>query len=206
MTKPPGYHQAAPVPGAYVDATLYPLGLGHGGGTLANIGIGFMLDKVLGLQSQITNPDNTQVKQPTSEQRYALNLSYRIPFSSGGMAAFVVGYGSQHFSITHGTATVDIPDVEYTGVAPQALLRYPIGAKMYLDLDAGAMLLTNAGQIQQNDQYGQATVLGITAEAGIDYMITKSLFARVTGRFETVGLSFKGSGMMSTTRDGDPTT
>jgi len=62
---------------------------------------------------------------------------------------------------------------------------------MYLDLDVGAMCC-RARADPNNDQYGQASVLGITADIGIDYMLTKNIFARVTGRFETVGLTFRG--------------
>ena len=40
---------------------------------------------------------------------------------------------------------------------------------------------------------------------GVDYLITRNIFARAAFRYETIGITFKGDGMLSNARDGDPT-
>ena len=41
---------------------------------------------------------------------------------------------------------------------------------------------------------------------GIDYLITRNIFARAAFRAETIGYTFKGTGALSNARDGDPAT
>src|SRR5262249_21641837 len=91
-------------------------------------------------------------------------------------------------------------------VAPGAFLHYSLGEKLTLGLDGGAMLILKAGSIANADQYGTASVLGFEGNLGIDYMLAKSLFLRVAGRFETVGFKFKGTGTLSNPRDGNAMT
>jgi hypothetical protein len=68
------------------------------------------------------------------------------------------------------------------------------------------MLILGAGQIQNPDQYGPASVLGFEGALGVDYLITRNIFARAAFRAETIGFNFDGTGMLSNARDGDPTT
>mgnify|MGYP006210288641 CR=1 FL=1 len=51
---------------------------------------------------------------------------------------------------------------------------------------------------------GAATVSGFEFEAGADYMLTPSIFARAAFRYQTIGFKFKGDPMSQThTRDTD---
>jgi hypothetical protein len=84
------------------------------------------------------------------------------------------------------------------------MFRYPATPKITLNVDAGILLFTSTGPIQQPTSYGAATVTGFEGTLGGDYMITSNIFARVAFKYETIGFKFKGTGTQTTGRDGDP--
>jgi hypothetical protein len=202
MNKPIGYKQSL-LPGGYVDATFYPLGFSHGGGFLSGLGLNVLFDRVIKVSAQQVAMDGTKVQMPITEQRYKVGAVVRFPFGAGAAAAITVGYGQESFNISRGTTAVDIPNSNYTVVDPGVLLHYPVGDKLSIRADGGVMLVLKAGQIANADQYGTASVLGFEGDLGLDYMVTRSIFVRAAGRFETVGFTFKGTGMLSNSRDGD---
>jgi hypothetical protein len=204
MNKPLGYKQTL-LPGGYVDATFYPLGFSHGGGFLSGLGLNVEFDRVLKVSAQQVAMDGTKVQMPITEQRYKVGAVVRFPFGAGAAAALTAGYGAETFNISRGTNTVDIPNSKYTFVDPGAQLHYPLGDKLSLNVDAGVMLILKAGDITTAQEYGTASVLGFEGDLGLDYMVTHNIFVRAAGRFETVGFTFKGTGMLSNSRDGDAT-
>src|SRR5262249_50748756 len=105
----------------------------------------------------------------------------------------------QEFTIA---ADLDTPNVNYTIWEPGLGVRVPATAHLIFGLDAKAMAITHTGQIQQQSQYGQARVLGYEGALGVDYLFPGGLFARAAFRYETIGFSFKGTGRLTTNRDG----
>ncbi|MEJ7599404.1 MAG: hypothetical protein WKG01_15970 [Kofleriaceae bacterium] len=197
--RPPGY-KGVPAPGLLLDGTIYPLAFGHSNkGMIKNLGLTFMYDKVLLINSK----DAMGAKLDTKAARYAIGAVFRYPFNKSATSP-VIGaqfrYGRQNFTIG---GMADIPNVNYTILDPGVFLRFPISAKVVLNVDAAFMLITNTGAIQKTDEYGPATVSGFEGEFGFDYMVTKALFARAAFRFETIGLTFKGGANKSSNRDAD---
>jgi hypothetical protein len=201
VSKPPGY-KGNPVPGGMLDATIYPLAFGHKRtDLLKNVGLTLMYDRVISLKSKDPASGMTL---PTTESRYAFGAVFRYPFGSGERQPVVgaaLTYGSQSFTIS---GTPDIPNVKYTIIEPTLTFRYPATAKIILNVDAGLLLFTNTGDIQQKTSYGSATVTGFEGTVGADYLITANIFARVAVKYESIGFKFKGTGTQSTGRDGDP--
>jgi hypothetical protein len=183
-----------------LDMTIYPLAVGHKNeGMLKNLGITAMYDKVLVIKSK----DAMGNTLGTSMGRYAFGAAFRYPLGKGATAPVVGGklrYGRQNFTID---GMADIPNVNYTIIDPGAFLRFPLSTKLVFNLDASFMLVSNTGAIQRTDQYGPASVTGFEGAAGFDYVFAKSLFARASFRFETIGMTFKGQGMLTTGRDND---
>jgi hypothetical protein len=132
--------------------------------------------------------------------RHAVGRSATAPVVLGS-----VGYSSQLFSIASG-AQLGTPSVKYSMIEPGAGLRVPVTARIAAGLDARVLLITGTGQIQDLMQYGAASVLGFEGSFGVDYLITRNVFARAAFRYETIGFSFKGNGALSSGRDGDPMT
>ncbi len=195
VNKPPGY-KGVPVAGLLIDATVFPLAIGHEGtGLLKNLGLTAMYDKVL-----VINSKSMGMTLPTSEARYAFGAVFRYPFGSGGMVAASLRYGRQNFTIT---GMVDVPNFNYTIIDPSLMLRYPITQKIVLGANFGFMGILGTGAIQKNDEYGAASVSGFEGEIGGDYMLTKNLFGRAAFKFEAISFTFKGTGAKSTNRDTD---
>ncbi|HEX7842425.1 MAG TPA: hypothetical protein VF469_33360, partial [Kofleriaceae bacterium] len=201
--RPPGY-AGIPVAGAILDATVYPLALGHDrADQLKNLGLELLYDRVLKLNSKDPMTGNVY---STIESRFGLTAVFRHAFGQTATAPVVLGslgYNRQSFNVL---GKVDLPDVKYSIIAPGAGLRFPLNAKLGLGADLKLLIITDAGQIQDPDQYGAATVLGFEGSASADYLIKPNLFVRAALRVETIGYTFKGTGEQTNNRDGMPMT
>jgi hypothetical protein len=195
-SRPAGYKQSVPVPGAFFDITAYPLSYGHQRkDILRHIGATVMFDRVIGLNSK--NPNNG-MKLSSTEQRFAIGAAFRYPLGAGATAPVVgaaLRYGSQKFTIDGMAA---IPNVSYSMFDFTGFFRLPIGPKMILDVNAAALLPMGAGDITLLANYGRAKITGFEGSAGLDYLLMKNIFVRLEGRLETLGYAFLGEGMKST--------
>jgi hypothetical protein len=204
LATPPAY-KGAPVAGVMIDATIYPLAVDHKrGDMLKNLGLDVMYDRVI----SVSTKDAAGKVYASKETRFGIGGVFRYAFNRTATSPVVMGtlgYSSQLFSISSGTL-LGIPSVKYSIIEPGAGLRYPVTSKIIAGLDAKLMLITGTGQIQDPMQYGAASVLGFEGALGVDYLITRNSFARAAFRYETIGLTFNGTGMLSNARDGDPTT
>jgi hypothetical protein len=204
MMKPPGYN-GIPVAGAMLDATLYPLALGHERtGLVSNLGVTLMLDRVL----KISSKNRAGTEFDTLESRYGVGAVFRYPLGHTAMAPVVLGtlgYASQIFRISN-TDQADVPSVRYSIFEPGLGLRYPVTPHVIIGADVKLMLIPTTGQIQEASQYGAASVYGFEGALAADYLVTSNLFVRAAGRFETIGFSFAGNGTQTNTRDGQPDT
>lgn len=195
----PKPYKGVPVAGVLIDATVYPLAVGHKRkDMLKNLGINVMYDKVIKIQSK-----QGTTTLPTSQSHYAFGASFRYPLGKATVGARL-RYGRQAFTIgSAGNVTSEMPNVNYTIVDPAVFLAYEVSPKLTLNVNLGYMAFLNAGAIQKNDAYGAATITGFEGELGGDYSLTKNIFVRAAFRFETIGFKFKGTGAMSTMRDTD---
>lgn len=205
---PPGYKQTVPVPGALIDATIYPLAFGHNKTDITkNIGVNVLFDQVIHINSQITNIDQTTTKLQTTEGNYAFGGVVRFPLGPTMTVTGMARYGRQSFSIAHPSGvTVDMPSTAYSMVEGEGKLQYVFSPQITIDARLGVLVVLNAGNISDPDQYGKTTGFGFETEIGADYMLTKTIFARASVRAESIGLSFNGSGNQTFMRDGDNTT
>ena len=196
----PKPYKGVPVAGVLIDATIYPLAVGHKRrDMLKNIGLTVMYDKVIKINSR-----QGTTTLPTTQARYAFGAAFRYPIGQKLVAGANLRYGRQNFTIsTVGGVSAEIPNVNYTILDPSIFLRLMATPKIILNVNLGFMAFLNTGAIQKNDSYGAATVTGFEGEIGGDYLLTKNIFARASFRFESIGFKFKGSGAMTTGRDTD---
>lgn len=203
-TKPPGY-SGSPVAGVLLDATLYPLAIGHHRtGILKDLGVTVLIDRVLKIDSK----NAAGMVFPTTQFRYAAGVKYRHAFGASATAPVLVAsltYNYQGFEITN-SAMANIPSIDYQSVEPAVGGRLPLTERWSLGLDLGVPLVTDTGEISQPTQYGTAKILGIEGVLAVDYLITRSLFARVAFRYETIVHTFDGNGTQTNAADGDATT
>ena len=213
---PPGYN-GVPVAGAFIDATVFPLAIGHKRkGLVTGLGLALTYDKVLHITSQVRFTDANMTSQiatlPTKASRFSIGAVFRHPFNDSPTSPVIgaeLRYGKQLFSINAslpgGAGVADIPSVDYTAITPSVNFHYPVSTKFELVTSFGVQIISAAGQISQADQYGPASVLGIDFSLGADYAIKQNIFVRAAFNVETIGFSFKGTGTLSNNRDMDPT-
>ncbi len=213
---PPGYN-GVPVAGAFIDATVFPLAIGHKRkGIATGFGLALTYDKVLHVTSQVRYTDANMASQvatlPTKSSRFSIGAVFRYAFNDSATSPVIgaeLRYGKQLFSVNAtlpgGAGVADIPSVDYAAIMPSVNFHYPVSPKLEIITMAGLQLISAAGQISQADQYGPASVLGIDFSLGADYAIKKNIFVRAAFNVETIGFSFKGTGTLSNNRDMDPT-
>jgi len=201
---PPGY-SGSPVPGAYLSGEVYPAAFGGDRGVLANLGVGIVLDRVISLNSAVNDAAGMPVALPTRMWRYGANLRYRHNFGGdeprGISMHGAVGYNTAGFSINKGDApggptSVDVPNVNYKYVDIGIGGRIPIFGQLSFLAEAKFLAPLAAGQIQQPEQYGAASVTGIEGEAVLEYQITSRIHARAGGRLMQLKYSFNGNGTL----------
>lgn len=208
---PPRTYQNAPVPGGRVEGEFYPLALSNPSGALAGLGLGGNYDKTFSLT--LHNQLQPGTAFAADEFRWNVGARYRLAFGhkpTSPTLTFGFDYGHRQFKVDRKNQmdglVIDLPDVQYVGVTPSLTFRLPVAASVALFAGGGSLLALRAGSIQQPEQYGQAKITSIEADAGIDIVFAKRYAVRFTGEFALFGFSFKGNGAMSNARDGDPTT
>jgi hypothetical protein len=101
---------------------------------------------------------------------------------------------------------IDLPDVFYKGFDPGLEFRIPIIKQVALLLGGNAVLVTDTGQIQKLNYYGQAKVTGGQGTAALDIVIAGRVALRISGEYAQFGYAFTGNGQQTYNRDNDPAT
>jgi hypothetical protein len=197
----PAAYEGPVVGGIYATGEIYPLAFQPGQSSLLrNLGVSFVFDRVLKLESAVDDGMDGVVNLPTSQTRYGLGARYRLNLGSSPTSPSLVmgaGYNKLTFEIDRGAAPgaiVDLPNTDYTYLDPGLTLRVPVGDKLAFTVDARLMLFLDAGEIQDPEQYGRAVVTGFDADAAADYRLSERFFVRVGLHLTAVGFDFKGTG------------
>ena len=207
---PKGYSNSV-VPGLRIEAEIYPFAFGNPDGLAAGIGLGALFDQTFLLSLESTVQMGT--KFPVSQRRYSVGPRYRILFGHRETSPSLtvgVGYGHRSFVVDRTALdmgnTLDIPDVDYRGFDPTLVFRLPFTPHIAMSFGAGALLLTGAGSVQTQAQYGQATITGAEGNISLDILITQRIGVKLGFDAAQIGFAFKGNGVQTNDRDGDPST
>ena len=208
---PPGY-RGKTVPGAYLNAEVYPLAFTGQRGIGANLGIGAVFDRVLSLKSAVDDGAGGTTTVPTRESRYGARVMYRHNVGDGPTGLSLVasaGYNKMAFVIAKGQAPdgviVDVPNVVYTYIDPGLGARIPITGRLSALLDARFLAVLDTGEIQKPEQYGTATVTGADLDGALEYGVGDHFLVRAGARVLFMGFAFKGTGAL-TDRDANTMT
>jgi hypothetical protein len=201
--QPQGY-KGKTVPGVYATGELYPASFAGVKGVLANVGVGFVADRVIKLNSSVSDGMDGTALLAAKQSRYGANLRYRHNFGDGPRGVSVwgaVGYNRMTFSIDKAAAPenviVDVPNVAYSYVDPGLGVRVPIAGALSAAVEGKFLAVLGTGEVQTPEQYGAATVTGFDADAALEYAFGDHFLARAGARLIQIGYSFKGNGTLS---------
>jgi hypothetical protein len=206
----------SPVPGARLEAEIYPLAFSNPRSAAAGLGLAAEYDKTLKLNLSTNSMPGVAV--PVKQSHYSIGVRYRLAFGKTETSPTLtlgVGYGKRLFStdrskLTDPTAQADImrdtPETEYTVIDPGLSFRIPLTRMVAFSLGGRGMLITKAGPIQTGSSYGRAKVYGAEGLAAVDVVLGRRFALRFAGEFVQVGFQFTGVGALSNGLDGDTKT
>ena len=207
----PKNYSNAPVPGMRVAGELYPLAFGDPYGVASGLGLGAEYDQTFKLN--LTSSVQMGTAFPVKQTHWSVGLRFRIVFGhkpTRPTLTLMGGYFNQQFIVDRSGLmegnTIDLPDVRYKGFDPGLALRIPIVKALAFVASGQALLVTDAGPIQQPDSYGQARVTAAKAMVGVDILFGGHFGVRLAGEFAQYGFAFTGNGELAKDRDRDPTT
>ena len=200
-----------PVPGARFEAELYPLAFANPKSIAAGLGFAAEYDKTILLTLRTTDEPNVPVK--ANQQSYSFGVRLRFVLGSTDTSPSITlgaGYGKRRFTTDRSglmdVTSLDIPETNYTTIDPGLAIRIPLIKQLALTFGGRALIITDAGPVQQPSSYGRAKVFGAWASGGIDIVLGNRFAIRLVGEFQQVGFAFTGTGDMARNRDMDPET
>ena len=200
-----------PVPGARFEAELYPLAFANPKSIAAGLGFAAEYDKTILLTLRTTDEPNVPVK--ANQQAYSFGVRLRFVLGSTDTSPSITlgaGYGKRRFTTDRSglmdATSLDIPETNYTTIDPGLAIRIPLIKQLALTFGGRALIITDAGPVQQPTSYGRAKVFGAWASGGIDIVLGNRFAIRLVGEFQQVGFAFTGTGDMARNRDMDPET
>ena len=176
---------------AQFEGEVYPLALSGSGGSGAGFGLALAVRKTVGLSIAVPG---TNVSAGIKEGQYSIGPRYRFMFGTTTLAIGVDYWRRYDYADRSALAMpglLDMPDVEYTAVAPGAVVKVAATLKiaLFLGLQVPAMLGT--GPIGAGGSYGKATAVAFEAHGGLDVELATNYGVRFAAMFEQVGLAFK---------------
>jgi hypothetical protein len=209
-TAPKPFNSAA-FPGGRFEGELYPLAMGDARGILAGFGIAGSFDEAVPLT--VHAPTEPTVALKATQRAYSIGLRYRIAFGhtpTSPTLTLGAGYASRTFSVDRtglaNPSALDMPNVDYTLYDPGLAFRLPLGRMFAVTVAGRGLIVADAGQIQQADQYGTATVMGLSGSAGLEVLFGSHVALRVAGEATQISFTFTGNGALSNNRDGNTAT
>lgn len=199
------------VPGARLEAEIYPLAFSNPRSIAGGLGLAASFDRTLSLTLATSEEPGVPIK--TTQQQWSVGARMRIPFGqkvTSPSMTLLVDYGARSFqsdrSGLEDPASLDLPDTAYKFAAGGLHFRFPLAKAVAFTLGGRALGVLDAGDIQRPDQYGQARVFGVQAGGGLDIVFAKKFAVRLIGEFSQFGFAFVGNGAMTNSRDMDPET
>ncbi len=198
--------QGAPLPGTRIEGAAYPLG-GALGGIPVAVGIGGELDRTSNHQLE----SSAEPARPVDGRAGWWSLGIRLRLGSTRNSVVLgVGYGRRSRSARRDAlldpSSLDLPDVSYTTIDPGLAARLTIVGRLAAVVAIRALVIADAGAIQEPSSYGRAEVFGVWGRAGFELAIRPRLSFVLAAEISHVGFTFTGDGVMANGRDGDPST
>ncbi|HTL34000.1 MAG TPA: hypothetical protein VL326_12785, partial [Kofleriaceae bacterium] len=189
MTPPPPVGTAAPA--AQLEAELYPASFSTLKGPAAGIGIAGAFDRELALSIAVPG---TTIVAPIKSGYYWFGARYRFSFGGNSIAVGASYWRRTYMADRSGLGMtpekLDMPDVDYTAVAPDLTGRFAASPKLGVFASVQLPLMLNSGPIQDNKSYGPSKILAFDVRSGVQYAFGAHYALQVALAFDQVGFKF----------------
>lgn len=187
---PPPIGTAAP--SARIEAEAYPGAMSTLKGVAAGIGVYGEYDKAFAVSIRV--PGTGGKEAPINQQHYGVGVRYRVPFGMHTIA-FGVGYAARKYTadrsgLPAGTM-LDMPDVTYSGIAPNVVGRFAATPKVAVFFGGAFLFLLKAGPITTGDGFGYAKTLAFDVAGGVDIALDTNYGLRIAAELSQVGMTFR---------------
>lgn len=200
MTPPPrvGTIGAA----AEVEGELYPGSFSTLKGPGANIGIAGAYDRTIGLGIAVPK---TTVVAPISQGFYWIGARYRFNFGSSSVAVGA-SYWRRYYMADRSKLMMadqlDMPDVDYTALAPDVTARIAAAPNVGVFASLQIPLMLSSGPIQEPASYGPSTILAFDVRAGVQLALGAHYAVQMGLYFDQISFKFTAKqGSMAAARE-----
>ncbi|HEY5948612.1 MAG TPA: hypothetical protein VIV40_24135, partial [Kofleriaceae bacterium] len=199
MMRPPPVGTAAAA--GRIEGEVYPAAFSTLKSTAAGFGVNAVLGYTFGLGIAVPG---TQVTAPIKNGHYAIGARYRFVFGQHSVAAGI-SYWRRYYMADRtklmNPDQLDMPDVDYTAIAPGVTARIGATPKISAFASIDFPLMLKSGPIQQPASYGSAKILALDLRAGSQIVLADHVALQIAAEFDQIGLSFTGqAGSKSVTR------
>jgi hypothetical protein len=192
-------HVGTAAAAAYVDGEIYPAAFDKLGGAAA-FGLYGDVSHTLGLS--ITIP-GMSASVPIRDGHYQIGARYRFTFGSSSLAVGASYWRRYYLADLSApmAAMLDMPGVNYTAVAPGALLRFAATPTIGGFAEVAVPLVLASGQIQSAKSYGRGTVIAFDVKAGAQIVLGPHYALALAASFDQVGIKYQaGANSLAATR------
>lgn len=188
-TPPPRVGTAAA--GFRVDGEVYPFA----SSSLAGAGgLGLFGDYAHAFGLGIAAPNSGGKTASINDGHWEIGARYRFAFGTTTVAAGV-SYWRRYYIADRSSlmmpTQLDMPDVDYTAIAPNAIVRFAIGRTAGAFVSADVPFVLSAGQVLSNTGYGRGKVIAFDVAAGAQIYLGSHVALAIVGELDQLGLSFE---------------
>jgi len=187
-TRPPNVGTAAAA--ARIGGEVYPFAFDSPSGGQAGLGLYGEYARTVGLS--IAVPGST-LKSTIKDGHYQIGARYRFVFGDTSLAVGAA-YWRRYYIADRGALMMpnqlDMPDVDYAGIAPGAQVRFAATPAIAGFASVDVPLVMASGDIQSATSYGRGTVIAFDLAAGVQILLGPHYALQLAGAFDQVGIKF----------------
>ncbi|HSD89538.1 MAG TPA: hypothetical protein VLB44_18535, partial [Kofleriaceae bacterium] len=186
--QPPPVGTAAPA--GEIEGEVYPASFSTLKGPAAGIGVAGAYDRSLGLGIAVPG---TAVVAPIKSGFYWIGARYRFTFG-GSSVAVGASYWRRYYMADRSKLTMptdlDMPDVDYTALAPDVTARFAATPKLGVFAALQLPLMLSSGPIQSSTSYGPSTIIAFDLRTGVQIGLGAHYALQIALGFDQIGLKF----------------
>jgi hypothetical protein len=175
-----------------VEGEVYPAAFSSPRGAAAALGVAGAFSRTFGLGIAVPG---TQIVAPIKNGGYAIGARYRFLFGQHSLA-LGVSYWRRYFMADRSKLMspdqLDMPDVDYSAIAPGVALRVGATPKVSAFATLDVPLMLHSGPIQDPTSYGASKILAFDVRGGAQVVLTEHAALQIAAELDQVGLSFTG--------------